>query len=105
MAKESLSSGSTVARLRRELAEAADPRRAASSIWFFKTGKGQYGEGDRFLGITVPVQRRIARRHANLPLAALKQLLGSKFHEHRFAALEILVIRYERGDDRERQAI
>jgi len=52
----------TVAKLRRELLAAGDPRRAASAVWFFKTGKGQYGEGDRFAGVPVPVLRKIARQ-------------------------------------------
>ena len=78
-----------------ELDAAANPSRAKSSAWFFKTGKGQYGEGDVFIGITVPVLRKIAHRHRDLPLEALKKLLVSKIHEHRHAALEILVAQFE----------
>lgn len=78
-----------------ELAAAADPRRAESSAWFFKTGKGQYGEGDQFLGINVPTQRKIALRYRDLPHAAVQKLLASKVHEHRFVALEILVAQFE----------
>jgi 3-methyladenine DNA glycosylase AlkD len=89
----------------RELKAAADPKRAASSAWFFKTGKGQYGDGDRFLGITVPLQRRIALRHRHLPLADIKRLLASPIHEHRAVGLEILVAQYERGDDGQRDRI
>ncbi|MBV9304036.1 MAG: DNA alkylation repair protein [Acidobacteriaceae bacterium] len=90
--------------LERELAAAANPERAKSSVWFFKTGKGEYGEGDRFLGITVPVQRKIALRYRDLPLDDIARLLASKIHEHRFVALEILVAQYERssGADSER---
>lgn len=86
------------AELKKELAAAADPERARGSAWFFKTGKGQYGHGDRFLGITVPVQRRIAHRYTHVPLADVEKLLASPIHEHRFVALEILVARYEQGD-------
>jgi len=91
--------------LERDLAAAADPQRAANLAWFFKTGKGQYGEGDRFLGITVPVQRRIALRYRTLPLKDIDRLLASKVHEHRFAAIEILVAQYERAGEEARHEI
>jgi 3-methyladenine DNA glycosylase AlkD len=91
--------------LERDLAAVADPERAANLAWFFKTGKGQYGEGDRFLGITVPVQRRIALRYRTLQLKDIGRLLASRFHEHRFAALEILVAQYERAGEEEREQI
>lgn len=85
-----------------DLAAAANPERAASSAWFFKTGKGQYGEGDVFIGIRVPELRKIAMRYKHLSVAALKRLLQSKVHEHRMAALEILVAQYEDGDEAQR---
>lgn len=80
-------------------------KRAEVSAWFFKTGQGQYGEGDQFLGISVPEQRRVAHRFENLLLSDLKKLLKSKVHEHRFTALEILVFKYEKGSDAERKKI
>jgi len=95
---KSATSKLTLADLRRELAAAADPQRARNLAWFFKTGKGQYGEGDKFCGITVPVQRKIARRYRHLRLADVKKLLKSRVHEHRFTGLEILVFQYEAGD-------
>ncbi len=88
-----------------DLAAAANPERAKSSAWFFKTGKGQYSEGDIFIGITVPELRKIALRHKHLKLPALKRLLQSKVHEHRMAALEILVDQYECGDEVVRRTI
>lgn len=91
--------------LERELAAGADPERAGALAWFFKTGKGEYAEGDKFLGVTVPNLRRIALRYRSLPLTALSQLLASKFHEHRVAALEILVAQYEKGDHAQRGQI
>jgi 3-methyladenine DNA glycosylase AlkD len=91
--------------LKRELAAAADPVRAKNLAWFFKTGKGEYGYGDRFLGIRVPEQRRIARRYTHLPLADVARMLQSPLHEHRFTALEILVAQYEKGDDARKKAI
>lgn len=86
-------------KLEKDLAAAADSARAAGMARFFKTGKGQYGEGDKFLGISVPVQREIALRYRSLPLAEIANLLQSAWHEHRFCALEILVHEYERGDE------
>jgi 3-methyladenine DNA glycosylase AlkD len=86
--------------LKKELAAAADPERARSSAWFFKTGKGQYGHGDRFIGLTVPTMRRIAHRYSHLALADVEKLLASPIHEHRFVALEILVAQYERENTR-----
>lgn len=75
-----------------------NPDRATRSAGFFKTGKGEYGEGDRFIGLTVPEQRRIARRFRNLPLPEMEKLLASPHHEDRFTALEILVMQYEHSD-------
>ena len=91
--------------LRKELAARADPDRARNLAWFFKTAKGQYGHGDRFIGITVPVQRQIARRYRHLSLDDIAKLLASKIHEHRFTALEILVDQYETGDADTQRAI
>ncbi len=91
--------------LERELASAANPKRAESSAWFFKTGKGEYGEGDRFLGISVPLERKIALRYSHLSFPDIAGLLASRIHEHRFAALEILVAQYERALDARREQI
>jgi len=91
--------------LKKELAARADPERALNLAWFFKTAKGQYGHGDRFIGITVPVQRQIARRYRHLPLNEIARLLESRIHEHRFTSLEILVNQYESGDADTKRAI
>ncbi len=91
--------------LKKELAAKADPQRALNLAWFFKTAKGQYGHGDRFIGITVPVQRRIARGYRHLSLDEIAKLLESRIHERRFTALEILVDRYERGDAKTKRAV
>ena len=77
------------------LAEVASAADAAFLQRFFKTGKGQYGEGDVFIGVRVPATRVVARRFADLPFADLDQLLDSEVHEHRLAALLILVARFE----------
>ncbi|MCB0115811.1 MAG: DNA alkylation repair protein [Caldilineaceae bacterium] len=78
------------------LTELADPAIAEHSQRFFKTGPGEYGEGDRFRGIRVPVQRTVARRFDKLPLAETERLLHSPFHEDRLTALLILVRQFGR---------
>lgn len=65
---------------------------------FFKTGKGEYGEGDIFLGLTVPQQRKIAKKHSGIALKDLQKLLSSKIHEYRLVALVILTIKYQKTD-------
>lgn len=87
----------TAAAVRAALAEVADPERAASSQRFFKTGPGQYGEGDVFVGVTVPQLRGVARRFAELPLAELDLLLESPVHEHRLGGLIIATRQFERA--------
>lgn len=72
---------------------------------FFKTGPGEYGEGDRFRGIKVPVTRKVAAEYRDLPLVEAKRLLASEFHEDRLAALVILIYQFERGDENLRQKI
>ncbi|MGH9686221.1 MAG: DNA alkylation repair protein [Candidatus Acidiferrales bacterium] len=93
------------ATLERALQAAADPRRAASVAKFFKTGKGEYGEGDQFIGITVPELRKIARQQAALGLGDLARLLASPIHEYRLASLEILRAQYERANEAQRMRI
>jgi 3-methyladenine DNA glycosylase AlkD len=87
------------------LAALADPERAATHAWFFETGKGQYGEGDRFLGIRVPLLRSTALLYRSLEVANIERLLASPIHEHRFVALVILVARYEEGSAEDRAKI
>ena len=88
-----------------DLRALADPVRAAGAASFFKTGPGQYGEGDRFLGLMVPAQRKVAKAFRSLPLPEVAVLLASPIHEDRFAALEILVMQYEGGDATARERI
>ncbi len=78
-----------------ELKNIADPEKAKNLRWFFKTGKGEYGEGDQFLGITVPKLREISKKYQGLDLNDLQKLLDSKIHEHRLSALMILRFKYE----------
>jgi 3-methyladenine DNA glycosylase AlkD len=80
------------------LAAQANPAKAQLSGRFFKTGPGQYGEGDRFIGLSVPTIRTIAKQFTRLPLSEIELLLRSPIHEHRLTALVILVDQYRRGD-------
>src|SRR5438105_12669908 len=88
----------------RRLREFADPARAKFLLRFFKTAPGEYGHGDRFLGIRVPDVRRVAGAFRSLSLADLRNLLASKWHEERLLALVILTNQYARGGDDERNA-
>jgi len=85
--------------LRKELQERADEKQAALLQGFFKTGKGEYGEGDIFLGIKVPVQRQVAKKYGGLSLAKIQELLKSKIHEYRLVGLIILSDKYKKAGD------
>jgi 3-methyladenine DNA glycosylase AlkD len=87
-----------LAHLKRDLSQLSNPEKAKTLSGFFKTGKGQYGAGDVFLGIPVPEQRKVATRYHALPLPDLQALLSSPIHEHRLTALLILVAQYGRAD-------
>jgi 3-methyladenine DNA glycosylase AlkD len=91
--------------IRSELLALGDQERAKKLAGFFKTGKGQYGEGDVFLGIPVPEQRKVAKRYIGLSLDELLELLRSKIHELRLTALLILVLKYSKANDSEKEMI
>ena len=91
--------------LKRDMRKLADPTKATLLAGFFKTGPGQYGAGDVFLGIMVPAQRIVAKKYRALSLAEIAALLGSKVHEHRFTALVILVAQYKAAAPGGRRAI
>lgn len=88
-----------------ELRKLGSEEKAKSSSWFFKTGKGEYGEGDLFLGLTVPQQRVVAQKYIGLPLSQIETLLQSKFHEDRFTALAILVLQYKKSSPGDKKKI
>jgi len=83
----------------------ADPVRAAHLQTFFRTGPGQYGAGDRFLGIRVPQVRAVAARYRDLDLQAVEQLLSNPFHEIRLLALVILVLQFRKSDTARQKSI
>ena len=86
--------------LKKELQKLADLKKAKILQGFFKTGKGEYGEGDVFLGITVPQSRKIAIKFRNLSFSEIRELLKSKIHEERLIALLILVNNFNVGDEK-----
>lgn len=83
--------------LQRELRKKRNPTQAKILQGFFKTGKGEYGEGDVFLGLKVPETRLIAKKYSTLGLPEIKTLLASKFHEERLAGVLLLVHQFENG--------
>lgn len=91
--------------MRAEIHEMAKPERGDHSQRFFKTGPGQYGEGDKFLGLTVPQMRGLVREYRDLDDASALKLLASSWHEERLIALLLLVQGYERGDEARRNRI
>jgi 3-methyladenine DNA glycosylase AlkD len=92
-------------KIHEELQALADPVKAVGLARFFKTGPGEYGEGDRFLGVMVPNIRKVARSHLQAASRDILQLLRSPYHEERLAALLILVEQYRRGDEARKKAI
>ena len=83
--------------LRTDLIKLADPVRAKHSLRFFRTGPGEYGEGDKFLGLTVPECRSLVRKYKDLSLSDTTELLHSQYHEERLIALLILVHNYPKN--------
>jgi len=96
--------GTTLGHLRLELQKLRNPAKAEILSRFFKTGRGEYGEGDVFLGIPVPLQRRIAKKYPALRLEDLQELLSSRIHEERLVALLILISKYKNADNTDRRA-
>jgi len=91
--------------VKKELKALANPEKAAILKRFFKTGPGQYGEGDKFIGVVVPAQRQVAKKYSQLPLAEAEKLLHSRIHEERLTALLILDGLFKRGDSQTQEKI
>lgn len=88
-----------------ELKKLASSKKAAALQRFFKTGKGEYGEGDKFLGVMVPNTRKIAQKYPNLSFHQINKILKSQFHEVRLCALLILKNRFLKSDDAVKKVI
>ncbi len=95
----------TAEQIQRILGEKSDLKKAEFLQRFFKTGKGEYAEGDLFLGISVPETRKIARQHSAAPYPELEKLLSSPYHESRLVALLILCQQFGWGTPSEREKI
>jgi 3-methyladenine DNA glycosylase AlkD len=88
----------SLSNLKADLRACANPAKAKILSRFFKTGPGDYGEGDKFLGVVVPEQRQVAKKYQSLPLSDLQKLIVSPWHEERLTALIILTFKCSRAD-------
>ncbi|MEM1252495.1 MAG: DNA alkylation repair protein [Cyanobacteria bacterium P01_H01_bin.21] len=95
----------TAKEISKVLKDLADPAIAEHSQRFFKTGKGDYGEGDQFLGIRVPILREQVKHYQLMPLSEIQKLLTSPFHEERLFALLLLVRKFSKGGEEEKTTI
>ncbi len=87
-----------IEKIKKEIKEKSSPQRKKVNEWFFKTGKGEYGEGDIFIGVSVPECRIIAKKYLKkISLKEAGEILKSKIHEERLLALHILVYKYEKS--------
>ena len=96
---------SPTAFIKQAMQSMASPTRARQSRRFFKTGRGEYAEGDAFLGIKVPELRKLAKTHASASMDVIEDLLHSGFHEHRQLALFLLTARFARSDPAKQKQI
>lgn len=93
----------TLKQLKKELKTAADPKRAEVSKRYFKTGKGEYGEGDIFIGLSVPQRKRLAKKYKDFKLTDILKLLRSKIHEERNIALLVLEDKFNRFENQRKE--
>lgn len=90
--------GALVVSIKKDLKKLSTKERAETNAWFFKTGKGEYGEGDKFIGVTVPNMRKVAKRYlSEATFSDIEMLLKEKIHEYRYVALLLLVEKYQKG--------
>ncbi len=89
----------------KELKKNANHKKAKVLTRFFKTGKGEYGEGDKFIGLTNPQIRAIVRKYKTISVSKLTPLIKSEIHEFRLTALLILVEQFKKGDDIKKKKI
>lgn len=95
----------TVHEIRTKLEKLGNKQKAKILQRFFKTGPGEYGEGDVFLGIRVPELRKLAKEYQDITIKEVEQLLKSSIHEERLLALFILVRAYSKGDESAKKTI
>ena len=95
----------TLKAIKAHMQELSDPERAGHSRRYFKTGIGDYGEGDLFFGIRVPVLRKLVRQYRGLPIPLYLKLLQSKYHEERLLALLLLVDGFAKGNEQDKETI
>ncbi len=91
--------------LKAELKGFSSPQKAKILARFFKTGKGEYGEGDIFIGVVVPNIRNISKKYNAVNLGEIEELLHSKIHEERLCALLILIEKFRKGDKKTKEQI
>ena len=91
--------------LEKKFNELADPVKAKVYQKFFKTGKGEYGESDVFIGLSVPQQRKLAKEFAELSFSDIEMLLSNKIHEYRLTGFFILVYKFEKADEERKKNI
>lgn len=91
--------------IKSELKKYASKKRKESNLWFFKTGKGEYGEGDKFRGVNNPGMRKVAKKFFNINISELEKLLKSPIHEERQTALFILVAKFRKAMKKEKKNI
>jgi 3-methyladenine DNA glycosylase AlkD len=91
--------------IREEFKKLSNQEHAARLQKYFKTGKGEYGEGDKFLGLRVPVTRKIAKKYSTISLSEASEFLKSPFHEERLFALFMLVDLFRRADEEDKKKI
>jgi 3-methyladenine DNA glycosylase AlkD len=96
----------TADEIKQELHQYIDDEKAAFLPRFFKTSEGEYGEGDRFIGVTVPHQRKVAKRYyKHIDLSEVEMLLKEPVHEYRFTGLVILVYKFEKAKDEDTKKV
>lgn len=105
MTAKKLGTESNLEEIKRRLKALASDEYAAVSKRFFKTGPGEYGEGDRFIGIRVPALRKLAKEYKDFPIRNSEILLTSPIHEERFLAILLLMHHYAKGNESTRSYI
>lgn len=91
--------------IQKQLESYSTPEKKEFLPYFFKTGKGQYGEGDKFLGVVVPDTRKIAKQYKHIDFKDVSELFKSEYHECRLCALLILIEKFKKSDEKDRKAI